>query len=113
SPGSSTLTLSAGTAAAGTSTLTITATGGSISRTITISYSISAPPPPPPPPPPSGAIVFRSVSTSSYPSGSTSVITVAIPAGAVPGDLLVASVGFGNSSAVTVPSISTPAGWTL
>jgi hypothetical protein len=108
--GAATLLLSPGTAAAGTYPVTITATSGTFTHSAVVSYTISPPPPPTPPP---GAIVFRGSSTRSYPSSATTVLTTAIPAGAVVGDLLVASVGFGQSAAVTLPSISTPPGWTL
>jgi len=105
--GNSTLTISPGTAAAGTYTVTVTGVSGALTHTAPVSYTIA------PPPPPAGTIAFHGASTNSYPSASTTVVTAAIPAGAVPGDLLVASVGFGNTSATTLPAISTPAGWTL
>ncbi|MFL5373007.1 MAG: galactose oxidase-like domain-containing protein, partial [Myxococcales bacterium] len=108
--GAATLTLSPGTAPPGTYRVTVTATSGTFTHSAVVSYTISPPPPPPPPP---GSIVFRGSSTRSYPSSATTVLTTAIPAGAVAGDLLLASVGFGQSGAVTLPSISTPPGWTL
>jgi hypothetical protein len=104
--GSSTLTLSPGSAAAGTYIVTVTATSGSLSRAVTVSYSIL-------PSPPAGGIVFRSAATSSYPSVSTRLMSVSIPAGTVAGDLLIASVGFGNTGATVLPGITAPPGWTL
>ena len=110
SSGSSTLTLSPGTAAPGAYVVTVTATSGSLIHSANVNYTIA---PPPPPPPPAGGIAFRDLASSSYPSGTTNSMTAAIPAGAVAGDLLLASVGFGNSGATALPAISTPAGWTL
>jgi hypothetical protein len=103
--GSSTLTLSPGTATAGTSTVTITATSGLLSHTVALAYTIA--------PAPAAGIAFRSAATASYPSGSTTRISVAIPPGTAAGDLLVASVGFGNSSATALPAITAPSGWAL
>jgi hypothetical protein len=110
SAGISTLTISPGTAAPGTYTVRVDATSGTLSHSAAISYTIEAPPPPPPPP---GSVAFHGVSTGSYPSGSTRTMTAPIPTGAVPGDVLVASVGFGLTAATVQPALTTPAGWTL
>ena len=50
-------------------------------------------------------IVSRgAAATASYPSESTQTFTVAAPAGVRAGDMLVASLGFGNSQAKSQPS---------
>ncbi len=51
---------------------------------------------------------------SSQNSGSTiDTINVLAPAGAQPGDLLVAGIGFGNDGAISMTGLTAPAGWTL
>jgi hypothetical protein len=48
-----------------------------------------------------------------YRSESTQAFTVGVPSGALPGDVLVASLGFGASTAKSQPSLDAPDGWTL
>jgi hypothetical protein len=57
--------------------------------------------------------MFDGASKVTYPSESTKSLTLAVPAGAQPGDLLIASLGFGSTSASAQPTITPPAGWTL
>src|SRR5207244_6675190 len=104
--GTSTFTLSPGSAAAGTYTATITATSGSRSHSAPVSYTIV-------PSSAAAGIAFRSTVTSSYPSVSTRLVSVAIPTGAVAGDLLIASIGFGKTGATVLPTITAPPGSTL
>src|SRR4051794_4224074 len=64
--------------------------------------------------PASAAITSRgAASVATYASESTTAIGVSAPAGAQPGDVLVASIGFGSSSAKSQPTLTAPAGWTL
>ena len=51
--------------------------------------------------------------TATFPSDSTKALTVGVPAGAQPGDVLVASLGLGSSDARSQPSIAAPDGWAL
>ncbi len=48
-----------------------------------------------------------------YPSESTRAITLSLPSGAVEGDVLVASLGFGRSGGSAQPALTPPPGWTL
>ncbi len=66
-----------------------------------------------PPPPAPGTIVPHGVSSVSYSSESTQSVRLSVPAGAQAGDLLIASIGFGATSASVQPTLSAPAGWTL
>ena len=50
---------------------------------------------------------------TTYTSDSTTTLTVAAPAGAQAGDVLVASLGFGKTGASSQPTLTAPAGWTL
>ena len=50
---------------------------------------------------------------ATYASDSTKSISVAAPAGAQPGDVLLAAIGFGATGAKTQPSLTAPPGWTL
>ncbi len=50
---------------------------------------------------------------TTYTSDSTTTLTVAAPAGAQAGDVLVASLGFGKTGAASQPTLTTPSGWTL
>jgi phosphatidylinositol-3-phosphatase len=61
----------------------------------------------------SGAVAWRATARSSYGSASTRTLTVAAPPGAQPGDLLLASIGFGSSAATVQPTLTAPAGWAL
>jgi purine nucleosidase len=64
--------------------------------------------------PASAAITSRgAAAVSTYPSDSATTIAVSAPAGAQPGDVLVASIGFGRSSAKSQPALTAPDGWTL
>jgi inosine-uridine preferring nucleoside hydrolase len=69
--------------------------------------------PPPPPPPSTGGIAFHGATKASYASDSTTSLRLDAPSAAVPGDVLVASLGFGSSSATSQPTLTAPAGWTL
>jgi hypothetical protein len=60
-----------------------------------------------------GAIVHRGTSTTTYASDSTKSLAATVPGAAQPGDLLIASLGFGKNGAKSQPSLSAPAGWTL
>jgi hypothetical protein len=51
--------------------------------------------------------------TVTYASDSTTRLQLPVPAGAQPGDVLIASLGFGRSSGSTQPALVTPPGWTL
>jgi len=66
----------------------------------------TTPPPPPPPPPPSGSIAFHGASYASNPTATT--LTVAPPATAAAGDVLLAAVSVRGQ-----PTVTAPAGWTL
>jgi hypothetical protein len=52
-------------------------------------------------------------SSQVYASDSTTTLTLTRPAGAVPGDVLIASLGIGKDTAKTQPTLTPPAGWTL
>jgi hypothetical protein len=52
-------------------------------------------------------------SAAAWTSDSTTNLTLPVPAGAQPGDVLVASLGFGKSSATTQPTLTAPPGWAL
>ena len=58
------------------------------------------------------AIISHGAATATYPSNSTTILTAAAPAGAQPGDVLIASLGFGRTGSGN-PVLSAPAGWTL
>jgi phosphodiesterase/alkaline phosphatase D-like protein len=61
-----------------------------------------------------GSIVPRGPATSTtYGSDSTTSLGLGVPAGTQPGDLLVASLGFGKSGSTSQPTLTPPAGWTL
>ena len=63
---------------------------------------------------PTGSITSRgAAATAAYAADSTVVLTVAAPAGAQAGDLLVAAIGFGRSNATAQPTLLAPAGWAL
>ena len=63
--------------------------------------------------PASAAITSRGIaSTAVYASQSTTEIVIAAPSGAVAGDLLVASVGYGRNSGTSLPMLSSPPDWT-
>src|SRR3954468_21127519 len=65
--------------------------------------------------PASGAatIVLHGSTQAAYPSDSTTSLRLTAPAGAAAGDVLVATLGFGSSTAKTQPTLTAPAGWTL
>src|SRR4051812_38753892 len=58
-------------------------------------------------------IVLHGSSQAAYPSESTTSLRLAAPAGVVAGDVLVATLGFGSSSAKIQPTLTAPAGWVL
>ena len=60
--------------------------------------------PPPPPPPPATGVVFHGASQAAYGSDATTSLRLTAPAAAQPGDVLVASLGFGSSAASTQPN---------
>jgi hypothetical protein len=67
-----------------------------------------------PPTTPPATIAVRGPSSSvTYPSDATTALQLPVPAGAQPGDVLVASLGFGKSAATVQPTLTAPAGWTL
>ncbi|MGZ0145905.1 nucleoside hydrolase [Kribbella sp. WER1] len=51
--------------------------------------------------------------TAAYPPNGTTKLTLPVPTGTKPGDLLIASLGFGRTGATTQPVLSPPVGWTL
>src|SRR5262245_15922222 len=61
----------------------------------------------------SPGIGCHGATSATYPSESTKSLTLVVPSGAQAGDVLIASLGFGNSSAAVQPAVSAPAGWTL
>ena len=66
------------------------------------------------PEPPPGGITSRGPARSvAYASEATRSIALDAPAGAVAGDVLVATIGFGRSGAARQPTLTAPAGWTL
>jgi len=52
-------------------------------------------------------------SSAAYASESTTTMTIGVPVGTQPGDVLIASLGFGSSVATSQPSLAAPPGWTL
>ncbi|WP_217637078.1 PKD domain-containing protein [Geodermatophilus telluris] len=90
-------------AAAGTYTVRLTATNAGGSNTVTKSITVTAPAPNPTP---TGAVTAGASTTASNATGSASV-TVPVPAGVVPGDVLIAQ--FTTNNAPTVAAA--PAGW--
>jgi inosine-uridine nucleoside N-ribohydrolase len=64
--------------------------------------------------PASAAVTSRGPATIiSYPSTSTTTISVTTPAGTTAGDLVLATIGIGATGATTQTVITPPAGWTL
>ena len=63
---------------------------------------------------PPGQVVSRGAASAvSYASDSTTSLSLGVPSGAVVGDVLVASLGFGKTGAGSQPVLTAPAGWTL
>jgi parallel beta-helix repeat protein len=60
-----------------------------------------------------GAIAWRGATTTAYASASTTSITLTRPPSTQTGDVLVATLGFGNSSATVLPQLTAPPGWML
>jgi len=59
-------------------------------------------------------VVSRGVAASAiYASESTTSLTLSLPAGTQAGDVLIASIGFGRSGAVTQPALTAPPDWTV
>ncbi len=52
-------------------------------------------------------------SSATYRSDSTTNLTLPVPFGAQPGDVLIASLGFGSAGASSQPTLTVPVGWTL
>ena len=59
-----------------------------------------------------GTIVSRGQAASAtWGSASTTALTLHAPGGSQPGDVLIASLGFGKSGAAAQPTLTAPAGW--
>jgi Inosine-uridine preferring nucleoside hydrolase/Purple acid Phosphatase, N-terminal domain len=60
-----------------------------------------------------GIVSRGAASVATYPSESTTTLTLTAPSGAQSGDVLIASLGFGRSGASSQPLLTAPSGWTL
>jgi hypothetical protein len=82
----------------GTDSFTFKANDGTAdSNTATVTITVTAP---------SAGITFRSASSAQNPTATT--LTINVPAGVQPGDVMVAGIGIRGA-----PSVATPAGWTF
>src|SRR5690349_5052003 len=65
------------------------------------------------PPAAPAAIAFHGTASASWASESTTSLQLSAPSGAVAGDVLIASIGFGKTGSGAQPTVTVPAGWTL